>query len=328
MGKLDQDKDKWFTVDSFSMNIFDFIHDLFLQNLPDSDLIEYTKFFISDIKYSIDFEEVVVDFPKLLAEVMKVDWDQGMYLFYIDTYGTDVFDDSINEDDTILGLMGIVAGIHTSIKNLEDLQRQLESDKELDDLYKHQKAGVSFIQTNGSDIEHSKSQLYKDLINGYEQMVELQPDNVKSIVANDVKEFGRLFESGQSNLDWSYLAERMFLSVADVESIYQERNGVLMGSYKFNQFSFDRDKRLNYAMLLGVQDYIKFITNSLPKESTTKSNDDPYFKLVLKTEGVDTRLLNMNLRKSYDILIDEGVIEGNYSDYKSIFLIDVPLNKK
>lgn len=337
MEKSDKEKINNYLVDAAAFDTFDFLHGRFMETLPEKEILDFTKCFITGLESWVDFDQPEMESPKELAGLMEIKWDAGMYLFYIDTFDTSEFIESINEPDTILGLMGIVSGIHRSISNFQSLLQMLQDGKELDELYTHRKADVSFIKTNEKDIEHSKMMLYSDLISGYDQMLELQPEKEEFILNNEVKEFERLFESGQSKVDWTYLSKRMLIPIDQIEQIYQDRHGITQGDYLFTQFSFDRDERLNYAILLGVREYISFLCKD--QESTVDrkteegdisrddKSDDPYFKLVLKTTGIDSGRLNLNIRKSYDILIEEKIIEGDYKGYKSAFLIDIPLKR-
>lgn len=288
---------------------FDLLFGNILKAMPEKEeRLGFIQNLIEGFLVWIDFDDPDMESAEATAKALEIDWDDGMFLCYIDNYGSPDFTDLINDEEVNIGLMGMVSGIHTVIDSLKELHKILVDGKDLDALYTIEKfkgEGLSFLNTNVEDLKHKKSLVYTDLVNSYHEKLLSSFTDKELIVETDIKEFSRLFTSGQSNSEWDYLSERLMMPVEEINEIYENRNAVINGTYVFTFYSLDTDKRLIYAILLAIRDYINYIREEI-------SQPKPYdgFKKV-PTDRDDRILLSESATEHVEICFMELSLDIN-----------------
>lgn len=168
-------------------------------------------------------------------------------------------------------------------------------------------------------LNHDKNLVFNHLVSDFKWR---KGDTDATLFAEaEHREFQRLFVSGESGKDWSYLSHRLEIPELYVEQIYRNRISVITGEYKslYVASSKDKVKHESYAVLLAARDYVTFLAtpvSSIPIHSGFKSIpsaiddriqlsescrnyvQDCFMELTLDINGMDT---GKSLMKESDV---------------------------
>ena len=139
-------------------------------------------------------------------------------------------------------------------------------------IYFEQGDRVKFIEANQEQLVDITNRVFEELKADYEDTLKLGAVAKEDYCTIEIKMFQGLFEPGRSHFDAGYLSERMKLSKKEIKSVFQDRNAVLGGRFELTYYSYDEQKRCNYAILLAIQRYIKFLGAELMPVSDVPSS--------------------------------------------------------
>lgn len=227
------------------------------------DKIAHVVSFSEGIQEFVNQENPYIDGGMELAKTLGLKWDEPLYKALLGSYSEDDFMENLKSNASSPQLMGLVSGLFGVIDILQDLKTQLENGGDVPSIYWSIGKTPEFFMTNFRDLSELQNRVLKDLKDEYLTITYSPLTDIPLLIESEIVEFDRLFQSANSNRDWSYLAKRMKMSEPEIELIYEDRNALKMGYQVTTFYSFDREQRLNYAILSAIQEYLSFLRSEI-----------------------------------------------------------------
>ena len=292
------------------------------------DISEQLKLMKEGLQETVEGDDPYAEGAQEYAKLLGFGWNEEAYRDYARTYGDAGFEIRVYDENESPEIMGLVSGIYTSIQILEELLTLMNEGRPIPPIY-FEGNRVKFIEANEKQLVDITNRVFEELKADYEDTLKLGAVAKEDYCTIEIKMFQGLFEPGKSHFDAGYLSERMRLSKKEIKSVFQDRNAVLGGRFELTYSSYDEQKRCNYAILLAIQRYIKFLRAELPegveleKIATSKTGQDSNLKFsLLLPANKDTDYLKAKLEAMHFALSRgrDPIIECKTDIFVNVFL--------
>jgi len=264
---------------------------------------------------ALSSETLDTTYPKRLSKMFKLQWDEELYTRYIQDYPSSDFRNRIFDDGESADLMGVVEGINLAINIIDELIQLLDDQKAVPNIYWQKDGQFDFINTNERATKWVYNKVFDELVSSSSEIIEAEVVDRETFVKSEINMFQAMFDPIHAKPDFKYLSKRLDLPKYDVKQIYKKRNEVLAGEIVRAHYTYYQELRVDYGVLVGIQEYIKYLKNDATRTSSQIGEEvDP------NTENLYLRSdYHKNIKATYDLLNGEFFL-CDFETFRGVFI--------
>lgn len=264
---------------------------------------------------AISLEAFDTLYPKRLCKMFEFQWDEALYTQYVQDYLSVDFKERIFDEEVSVDLMGIVEGVHLAIGIIDELIQLLDDQKAVPNIYWQQDGTMIFVPANEKATKWVYNKVFDELVSSSRKIIEAQVLDRETFIKSEINMFQAMFDPIHAKPDFKYLAKRLDLPKYDVKQIYKKRSEVLAGETVRAPYTYDQELRADYGVLVGIQEYIKYLENDATRTSSQIGEE-----VNPNTENLYLRSdYHKNLEAIYDLLKGEFIL-CDLETFKGVFI--------